>query len=253
MASNMIPFVGLPMSPYRQDAKDITDVIERLIKEREQGREERARAHLADVEARLEAANEQVADLKERIKASDDRAAKSEALAARAKYVADRRITQLKAGFLSGALRLFGFAQEIEVLGNDPASTDADAVYESVGSATDVKSSVNTREQSAELGELFPCSNSETSDSASIKREESPLFIDWDQASDGSGMNDIASISSDEETGPPPEEIGPLPQGSAQQWLLVDEIEMMRGDGAITLPRKPAHSQKRRRTEEWQR
>ncbi|EWG55097.1 hypothetical protein FVEG_13147 [Fusarium verticillioides 7600] len=242
MASNMDPFIGDPVSPYRQDAKDITDVIERLIKEREQGREEGARAHLADVEARLQAANKHVADLKESLKASEHRAAKAEARAARAERAVDFQIAHLKLHIRSGASRLFSLAQFFERLGKDRASTNAHAVNESAGSAADVNSSVNTREPSAQLEEPFSPSNSDTSDSASIKREESPLFIDRDQPSDGSGVNDMASIS-------PDEEIGPLPEGPVLQHLLVDEIDMTRDYGPISRPYGAADGHKRRRTD----
>ncbi|KAF5547887.1 hypothetical protein FMEXI_4985 [Fusarium mexicanum] len=246
MASNRDPFLGDPVSPYRQDAKDITDAIESLIKEREQGREERTRAHLADVEARLTAANKQVADLKESLKASEHRASQAEALAAREKRLADFRIAQFKITFRSGARRMFGLAQLFEGLGKDPATTNAHAVNESAGSAADVNSSVNTREQSAQLEELFSPSSSDTSDSTRFKREESPLFIDLDQPSDGSGMNDIASIPSDgEDNG----ETVPLLEAPVFQYLRVDEIDMMRDDAAVSRLWEAADGHKRRRTE----
>ncbi|KAF5243692.1 hypothetical protein FANTH_8064 [Fusarium anthophilum] len=233
MASNRDPFLENPVSPYRKDAKDITDVIESLIKE-------------PDVEARLTDANKQVADLKESLKASEHRATKAEDLAAREKRLADFRITQFKINFRSGARRMFGLAQLFEGLGKDPATTNAHAVNESAESAADVNSSVNTREQSAQLEERFSLSSSDTSDSTRVKREESPLFIDLDQPSDGSGMNDIARIPSYEETNG---ETVPVLEAPVFQYLRVDEIDMMTDDAAVSRLWEAADGHKRRRTE----
>ncbi|RKL38031.1 hypothetical protein BFJ72_g7493 [Fusarium proliferatum] len=187
------------LSPYRQESNEIADVVERLMKEREQGRQQRARLHLADVEARLEAANKQVTDLKESLQASQHRVAEVEASAAQAKVDAARRIARLKTKFKAGARLWIQLGKAFQETGNDTASTDAHAENESAGSAADVNSSANAEEQSNQPEQQVSPSSSNTTANALIKREESPLHLSvaGNQPSDGREMSDDSLTSND--------------------------------------------------------
>ncbi|CVL11867.1 hypothetical protein FPRO06_07895 [Fusarium proliferatum] len=182
MASNLGRLARDSLSPYRQESNEIADVVERLMKEREQGRQQRARLHLADVEARLEAANKQVTDLKESLQASQHRVAEVEASAAQAKVDAARRIARLKTKSKAGARLWIQLGKAFQETGNDTASTDAHAENESAGSAADVSPS-----------------SSNTTANALIKREESPLHLSvaGNQPSDGREMSDDSLTSND--------------------------------------------------------
>ncbi|CCT69640.1 uncharacterized protein FFUJ_05542 [Fusarium fujikuroi IMI 58289] len=194
MASNWGRLARDSLSPYRQESNEIADVVERLMKEREQGRQQRAWLHLADVEARLEAANKQVTDLKESLQASQHRVAEVEASAAQAKVDAARRIARLKTKFKAGARLWIQLCKAFQETGNDTASTDAHAENESAGSAADVNSSANAEEQSNQPEQQVSPSSSNTTANTLIKREESPLHLSVAsyQPSEGSGMSYIS-------------------------------------------------------------